>query len=185
MFPSHDRVEKTEGCYFAIERGRSCRYRGPEDQHEDYEETQKKLHGFVFGDFMSGKQESYVERLKLYKHLFETTWRGEDKPGTSWGLWVWGTDQSMMTHTFDFDKDRTNALSYAASEYYLYDKGDELIFWKDRIDTAELTNVMGIHVLAHKLTREERMEYNQGIPFESCRFYKRYTELWDKYYLSL
>ena len=136
---------------------------------------------------MSGKQESYVERLKLYKHLFETTWRGEDKPGTSWGLWVWGTDQSMMTHTFDFDKDRTNALSYAASEYYLYDKDGELIFWTDTINTEAdgLTTVIGIHVLAHKLERGERMEGSQGIPFESCRFYKRYTELWDKYYLSL
>tara|TARA_B100002019_G_C21222868_1_gene575728 strand:- start:466 stop:1371 length:906 start_codon:yes stop_codon:yes gene_type:complete len=182
-----EEIEKTEGCYFAIERGRSCRYRGPEDQHEEYEKTQKKLHGFVFGDFMSGKQESYVERLKLYKHLFETSWKGTEESQDQWGIQTWGTDQSMMTHTFDFDKDRLNALSYAASEYYLYDKDGELIFWRDTINTEAdgLTDVIGIHVLAHKLTREERMEGSRGIPFESCRFYKRYSEIWDKYYLSL
>lgn len=106
------------GMLFAIERGRSCRFRGDPSCLRKHEDNQKFFGGFVFGGFMAG--------LDLQYMLFLRTMQDE-LLSPRWNIEEWGSDQSLMTFLACPNSDRVDALPYAASHYFLEDRENALL----------------------------------------------------------
>jgi hypothetical protein len=158
--PLWDELEVVEGCMVGVENGRSCRYRGPKGGEKYNEEVHSKLNGFVFGGWIGGKYQSYLNKLNQMKNLWETTWSTDE----------WGTDQSMITNIADFSIDNFNGLKYGCSWYYcdiredgIYDQFGELAF--------------GIHIIAFNMVGVIDKENK----FEKYRFKHIHSDLWKNH----
>jgi len=138
-----EELENIDGCYFGLEQNRTCRWRGPNNNtlYNTYLEKQSKLNGFIFGGWIAGKKTSYINKLRMMKKTFESD---------GWDYDEWGTDQCMITHLFDSEKDNSTGDKWGKSYYYC-----ELIDNKFRI-TNEFTDrynisdkVHGIHLVLY------------------------------------
>ena len=80
-----------------------------EDEVEnDYMKVQQKLGGFVFGGWIGGKYEPFLNKLKKMDELWSN----------NWGIKEWGTDQCMITYLADFENDNFNGIKYGCSWYF-------------------------------------------------------------------
>lgn len=153
-----DEIENTEGVYVAVEKSRSCGYRGPKEEENENKLIQRELKGFVFGGWIGGKFEPFLNKLKQMKNLWETTWQIE----------TWGTDQSMVTHTVNMDIDNLKGLKYGCS-WYFCDVREDAIYLDNK-------KAIGIHIIAFGTVGSEKED-----EFSSYRFKNRYPELWKKH----
>ncbi len=164
-----EELEDTKGCYVGVEMGRSCRYRGPEDNIvlEKYNNNQHKLGGFVFGGWIGGKYNSYLNKLNQMKDLWDN----------DWGIREWGTDQCMITYLADFEKDNLNGIKYGCSWYFCDIREDGIY-----VDMSKYPNeshgkkVIGVHIIAFNTVGNEKED-----EFLKYRFKTRYPELWKKH----
>jgi len=175
-----EELENINGCYLAIEKHRSCRYRGPVEFESDNFKTQQKLQGFVFGGWIAGKYEPYINKLKQMKQLFNEN--------NGWDIKVWGTDQSMITHIVDFENDNLDGLIYGCSHYFCREKDNLLkcVSSYDDTDGTDGTNTfnyqhenkdaVGVHLIAFGSIGSDTEKY-----FFKFRFKYRYPELWEKH----
>ena len=153
-----DELETTSGVYVGVEKNRTCRYRGPEGQFEYYSNVQKELNGFIFGGWIGGKYDSYLNKLNRMKQLWNTDWE----------IHEWGTDQSMITYLTDFSIDNLNGLKYGCS-WYFCDVRDDGIYFEDK-------KAIGIHIIAFSMVGTDKED-----EFAKYRFKNRYPELWKKH----
>lgn len=155
-----EELEEGKGCYVAVEKRRTCRYRGPEDDVilKEYNNIQRKLDGFVFGGWIGGKYDPYLNKLKQMKNLWDNNWNIKE----------WGTDQCMITYLADFENDNLNGIKYGCS-WYFCDVRDDGIYFEDK-------KVIGVHIIAFEMVGREN-----EIKFEKYRFKNRYPELWGKH----
>jgi len=138
--PLFDELDNIEGCYFGTEQGRSCGWRGPndEDMIKEYGDKQNKNNGFIFGGWIAGKYKPYLEKLNKMKNNYNS-------PG--WDTNIWGTDQCMVTYLFDFEKDNSSGDKWGKTFYFC-----ELIEkkWKIKNDIVEnygiQPDITGIHL---------------------------------------
>jgi hypothetical protein len=167
-----EELKEIEGCYFGNEVYRTCRYRGPKNE-EDYNlQKQIQLKGFIFGGWIGGRYEPYLNKLKYMKSLFESGWDTNE----------WGTDQSMVTHIFDFLKDNQNGAKYGLSPYYcnlthnkiLITSGYPHVKFED-----EGKEAIGIHLTAYN----KNLDLNEVDPLYNLRFQTRHPELWKEHSL--
>ena len=157
----------TEGVVVGKEVGRSCRYRGPEEEAQHNKNQHITFNGFIFGGFIAGKQEPYVNKLKHMKSLFEGTWLPTIE---------WGTDQSMITHIIDPTVDFVEGIIYGASTYFC-EVGEKILCKTNDVNYIHQgKEVIGVHVLAFASVGNERED-----EFRDYRFKNRYPELWKKH----
>lgn len=164
-----EELENVEGCYHGIEIGRTCRYRGPEDElvKQDYYKIQDKLlKGFVFGGWIAGKYTPYLNKLNQMKDLWDTTWSIDE----------WGTDQCMITYLYDFKIDNPNGIKYGCSWYYCDVKNKLMIKTKDPNYPFEEEEAIGVHIIAFNSIGTDKEEQ-----YFKYRFKYRYPELWKKH----
>lgn len=157
----------TEGVVVGKEVGRTCRYRGPEEEFEHYVNQQKIFNGFIFGGFIAGNYKAYINKLKHMKSLFEGTWEP---------MIEWGSDQAMITHITDPNKDYLEGIIYGASTYFLEVKDKIMIKCNDPDYIHQNKEAIGIHVLAFGNIGNENED-----KLEEFRFKNRYPELWKKH----
>jgi len=151
-------LDDIEGCYYSVEKGRACRYRGPESTLQEYMDVQGRLGGFVWGGMQSGKFKPYLDRLRLMTDLFLEG---------GWDLYNWGADQALITHTVDFEKDRLDAWRWGFEWYCIELKGKKVVSkmpWYD-----------GPIAVIH-----QNATLNRG-KSEFCRFKNLHKGLWRKY----
>jgi len=163
-----EELENIEGCYHGIETGRTCRYRGPEDEdtQNNYIQTQNKLGGFVFGGWIAGKYSAFLNKLNKMKSLWDSTWSINE----------WGTDQCMITYLYDFNIDNTEGIKYGCSWYYC-DIQDKLIVKTNNPNYPfEGKEVIGVHIIAFNSVGNDKEE-----KYLDYRFKYRYPELWKKH----
>lgn len=164
-----DELEEIEGCYVGVETGRSCRYRGPEEEdvENEYMKVQQKLGGFVFGGWIGGKYEPFLNKLKKMDELWSN----------NWGIKEWGTDQCMITYLADFENDNFNGIKYGCSWYFCDVKENKIyINTKNKIYPFENKEAIGVHIIAfNSVGNENEDKYLQ------YRFKTRYPELWQKH----
>jgi len=164
--PLFEKLDNIESCYFGIEQGRMCRWRGPNEQIEidKYNTIQQKLNGFVFGGWIAGRYKPFLEKLKLMRDTFNS-------PG--WNLDEWGTDQCMVTYLFDFNKDDSTGDKWGKS-YYFCDFIDNK--WKIQDELSKRYNisddVTGVHLVTFEKENEDR-RFKQSHP-------KLFEQEWKK-----
>ena len=165
-----EELENIEGCYVGVEKGRTCRYRGPNDDNilSEYDLTQAKAGGFIFGGWIGGKYKPYLNKLKQMKNLWDTTW----------GIKEWGTDQCMITYLTDFEKDNLDGLKYGCSWYFCKFKDNSIYVSIDRDpnDINHNQKAIGVHIIAFNTVGNVNED-----EFQNYRFKNRYPELWKKH----
>ena len=164
-----EELSTIDGCYFGVEKGRTCRYRGPEDNEiiKQYDDTQKKLGGFVFGGWMGGKQLPFINKLKKMKELWSNNWSTTE----------WGTDQCMITYLVDLDNDNIDGIKYGCSHYFCQESVSKLVVNIPGFDYEYQNNLaIGVHIIAFNSVGTDKE--NNYINF---RFKNRYKELWQKH----
>lgn len=163
-----EEIESIEGCYFGVESGRCCRYRGPEDLsvRARYDFLQDSLGGFVFGGWIGGKQKPYLNKLRQMQALWSS----------SWEMTEWGTDQCMITYLIDTSVDGTDGIRYGASEYFCREQDGELVI--DIRDDYKFQGepAIGVHILAFRYVGTDKEDN-----LASYRFKNRYKELWNTF----
>ena len=166
-----DEISTIDGCYFGVEKGRTCRYRGPEDNEiiKQYNDTQKNLEGFVFGGWMGGKQSSYINKLKKMKELWSNNWLTTE----------WGTDQCMITYLIDLDNDNIDGIKYGCSHYFCQESSGKLVVNIPRFNYKYQNNLaIGVHIIAFNSVGSDTE--NNYINF---RFKNRYREIWNTFHI--
>jgi len=165
--PLWEDCNNTQGVVVGKEVGRSCRFRGPEEEEQKYTEKQNSLKGFIFGGFIAGRQKPYLAKLKHMKTLFEGSW----KPTIEWG-----SDQTMITHIIDPSVDNLEGIIYGLSTYFC--ELGETIKCKcgDEDYQHQGKEGIGIHVLAFASVGNEKEDL-----YTEYRFKYRYPELWKKH----
>lgn len=128
------------GMLFAIERGRTCRFRGDSTCLKKHEDNQKFFGGFVFGGFMAGRHLQYMMFLRTMK---------EELEGPRWDITEWGSDQSLMTYLACPNSDRVDALPFAASYYFLKDSNNALLLDGLLATAIHLTCFSNAHKVEH------------------------------------
>lgn len=164
-----DELKNIEGCYFGVETGRRCRYRGPEDIDviKKYDEIQNKLDGFVFGGWIGGKQTSFLNKLRKMKELWDNDWT----------ITEWGTDQSMITYLIDLNVDNIDGIKYGCSYYFCKEKLDNLVVDMNRHTYKyQDEKAIGIHIIAFSSVGSDKEN-----DFLKFRFKNRYKEIWEKH----
>ena len=165
--PLWEDCSNTQGVVVGKEVGRMCRYRGPANEEEHFQKQQDIFKGFIFGGFIAGKYEPYLNKLKYMKNLFETTW----KPTIEWG-----TDQAMITHITDPKVDYVEGIIYGASVYFCEVEDKIICKCNDHDYIHQGKEVIGIHVLAFNSVGFEKEDQ-----YLKYRFKTRYPELWQKH----
>lgn len=164
-----EELKGVEGCYFGIESGRSCRYRGPGDNsvRARYDFIQSSLGGFVFGGWIGGKQKAYLKKLNQMKDLWSS----------SWAITEWGTDQSMITYLIDTSVDNIDGTKYGCSHYFCKEQDGSLTV---DIGAANYKyqgeDVIGVHIIAFNSVGTDREDQ-----FSQYRFKNRHSELWNTF----
>jgi hypothetical protein len=165
--PLWEDCNNTKGVVLGKEVGRTCRYRGPIEELNHYEKQQQEIKGFIFGGFIAGKYEYFLNKLKHMKSLFEGTW----KP-----MIEWGSDQAMITHIADLENDNLEGIIYGSSIYFCDLQDKILCNSNDKDYIHQNKEVIGIHVLAYGSIGNEKEDQ-----FLEYRFKHRYPELWKKH----
>lgn len=165
-----DELDNIKGCYVGVEKGRMCRYRGPESEEvlNEYDLIQSRLGGFVFGGWIGGRYEPYLNKLKQMQNLWDNDWE----------ITEWGTDQCMITYLTDFENDNLGGLKYGCSWYFCDVEGDKIkvnINW-DQNDINHGKEAIGVHIIAFNSVGNEKEDQ-----FLKYRFKTRYPELWKKH----
>lgn len=156
-----------EGVVVGKEVGRTCRYRGPENEFEHYNNQQIMFGGFIFGGFIAGNYKAYIAKLKQMKHLFEGSW----KP-----MIEWGSDQAMITHITNPNIDNVEGIIYGSSIYFC-ELGDTITCKSnDPNYKHQGKDVIGVHVLAFGNVGNDKED-----ALKNYRFKNRYPELWKKH----
>lgn len=140
------------GMYFAVERGRTCRFRGAPECLEKHEDNQRTLEGFVFGGWMAGNAYQYLLFLRTMRDEFLSS---------RWSLEEWGSDQSLLNY-LACPSDRFDGLEFAASHYFLQDTNNALL-------------LDGLLVTAVHLTAFGNWQKVQHLRFKN-RFSRLYNE---------
>lgn len=162
--PLWEDCKNSIGVVHGVERGRVCRYRGPKNELAYNDTKQRTLGGFIFGGFIAGRYEPYLNKLNEMKLLYETTW----KPTIEWG-----TDQSMITHIANLKNDNLDGIRYGASVYFCEFENKRIIL--DKIeDKYRYEECIGIHVLSFSNVGSEN-----EINIDKYRFKTRYPELME------
>lgn len=161
LTPMFNKARDSEGVLFATEYNRSCRYRGPKEGQKSNDETQSKIGGFIFGGWQAARKKPYLEKLRVMRDLFNSTWSLDE----------WGSDQSMLNSILDFDCDVFDGLPYACTHYFCSVKDGRVC--KDD------TPVTAVH-----LNGFNKMGQDSQTEIETFRFKHLHRDLWKNYHTS-
>jgi len=148
--PLFEQLDEIEGCYFGKELHRTCAWRGPRGGKEEryYQKHMWTLEGFIFGGWIAGRYEPFLNKLKSIESTFSL-------PG--WNLKVWGTDQCLVTYLFNPFKDNCTGLRWGAT-YYFSNLVDNKWIIKPHLvkKWGVVGSQVGVHICTYGVDKDKR-----------------------------